>query len=78
MNLRQLFFAKFDLHVHTMKTEVVAKGAADLGTTKLYEQMREDITLIKGPTGAFPAATFGHIMGGCMLWVQSGSSFLCA
>jgi Zn-dependent oligopeptidase len=60
MNLRQIFFASFDMTVHTLPAS--QQGKVD--TTALYDRLRKEIALIPGPEGAFPAATFGHIMGG--------------
>lgn len=54
--LRQLFFAKFDLKVHT------DKEAADY--TKLWNEMRERISLVKGGEHLPGQGTFGHIVGG--------------
>lgn len=59
-NLRQLFFATFDVTVHAP-----ADAASAVNTTDLYSRLRAEIALIPGPPGSFPAATFGHIMGGC-------------
>ncbi|OJA10579.1 hypothetical protein AZE42_04632 [Rhizopogon vesiculosus] len=55
-NLRQLFFAKFDLKVH------VDKEAADY--TKLWNDLRESISLVKGGKAQPGQGTFGHIVGG--------------
>ncbi|BFZ64095.1 metalloendopeptidase [Saitoella coloradoensis] len=57
MNLRQLFFGTFDLKIHT-----APEGKVD--TTALWNDLRESVTLVPGTPGTFPAATFGHIMGG--------------
>lgn len=54
--LRQLFFAKFDLKVH------VDKEAADY--TKLWNDLRESISLVKGGKAQPGQGTFGHIVGG--------------
>ncbi|KAJ1927281.1 metalloendopeptidase [Tieghemiomyces parasiticus] len=63
-NLRQLFFGLFDLKVHSkpadgsdQKVDVIA----------LWRSMRQDVTLIKDGQDdkeTWPAAGFGHIMGG--------------
>ena len=53
--LRQLFFANFDLKVHT------DQDAADY--TELWNTMREEISLVKGRLGA-GEGTFNHIAGG--------------
>lgn len=57
MNLRQIFFATFDLTVHGQPL-----GSQDLN--ELWRQLRDDVSLIPNPADTFPAATFGHIMGG--------------
>jgi metallopeptidase MepB len=54
--LRQLFFARFDLKVHT------DQDPADY--TKLWNDLREKISLVKGGAYKPGQATFGHIMGG--------------
>ncbi|KAG2081065.1 hypothetical protein BD769DRAFT_1784425 [Suillus cothurnatus] len=54
--LRQLFFAKFDLKVH------VDKEAADY--TKLWNDLRESISLVKGGKALPGQGTFGHIVRG--------------
>jgi Zn-dependent oligopeptidase len=51
--LRQLFFAKFDLKVH------VDKEAADY--TKLWNDLRESISLVKGGKALPGQGTFGHV-----------------
>ncbi|KAI9229256.1 MAG: hypothetical protein DHS80DRAFT_22524 [Piptocephalis tieghemiana] len=56
-NLRQLFFGLFDMTVHTAETEKV-------DTTAIWSELREQITLFPTVPGSFPAASFGHIMGG--------------
>jgi Zn-dependent oligopeptidase len=60
LNLRQLFFASYDMHIHTCTDRVLS--ASDLA--KLYEEMRHNITLIPQPPNVIPAATWGHLMGG--------------
>lgn len=73
--LRQLFFAKFDLKVHVDKgwahvlllfwiaglTEYCTE-AADY--TKLWNDLRESISLVKGGKAQPGQGTFGHIVGG--------------
>ncbi|KAI0050407.1 metallopeptidase MepB [Auriscalpium vulgare] len=54
--LRQLFFAQFDLKVHT------AKDAEDY--TALWNDLRESISLVKGGTPGPGQGTFAHIVGG--------------
>jgi len=54
--LRQVFFAKYDLKVHT------DKDAAD--TTLLWNTLREKISLVKGGAVKPGQGTFAHIVGG--------------
>jgi metallopeptidase MepB len=54
--LRQLFFAKYDLKVHT------DKESADY--TALWNKMREEISLVKGDKPGPGQGSFGHITGG--------------
>ncbi|KXN88219.1 Thimet oligopeptidase [Leucoagaricus sp. SymC.cos] len=54
--LRQLFFAKFDYKVHTDKTR------EDL--TLLWNNLREEVSLVKYKLAAPGQGTFGHITGG--------------
>ncbi|TFY78786.1 hypothetical protein EWM64_g5225 [Hericium alpestre] len=54
--LRQLFFAKFDLKVHT------EKEAEDY--TALWNNLRESISLVKGGKQGPGQGSFGHIVGG--------------
>jgi len=54
--LRQLFFANFDIKVHT------AKSATD--ETLLWNKMRESISLVKGGKPTAGQATFNHIASG--------------
>jgi metallopeptidase MepB len=55
--LRQLFFAKFDIKVHT------DKDGEDY--TALWNTMRESISMVKGPEKFGPGqASFAHITGG--------------
>ncbi|KAH7913358.1 hypothetical protein BJ138DRAFT_1002435 [Hygrophoropsis aurantiaca] len=55
-NLRQVFFAKFDLKIH------VDKEAADY--TKVWNDLRQSISLVKGGKVLPGQGTFGHIVGG--------------
>ncbi|KAH7927637.1 zincin [Leucogyrophana mollusca] len=55
-NLRQVFFAQFDLKIH------VDKDAADY--TKVWNDLRESISLVKGGKVLPGQATFGHIVSG--------------
>ncbi len=50
--------------VHTITDE---KELVDI--TKLWNELREDITMIPGIKDTWPAATFGHIMGGCTIFM---------
>jgi Zn-dependent oligopeptidase len=59
LNLRQIFFATFDLFIHRGQTTGV------LDSTKVYRELRDRVSLIPNPPNTFPAATFGHVMGGC-------------
>ncbi|RKP18218.1 zincin [Rozella allomycis CSF55] len=56
LNLRQLFFGFYDMKLHTAKES--------LGATKLWDELKENITLIPNPHNTWPVASFGHIMGG--------------
>ena len=60
MNCRQLFFGLWDLHIHSQTGEQLGADAIDAA----YEQMRRDIALIPQPAQVWPAASFGHMMGG--------------
>ena len=57
-NLRQLFFANFDLMVHDNSLPV------DTDYTKLWNELRERISLVKGVEYMPEQGTFGHIVGG--------------
>jgi len=55
--LRQVFFAKYDIKLHT--------DLGQLDTTKLWNEMRESVSLVKGPEKYQPGqGTFGHLTGG--------------
>ena len=56
MTLRQCFFGKYDMSVHS--------GNVSQGTAALWAEMRESVTLIANSSGGNGAASFGHIMGG--------------
>ncbi|KAI9365618.1 hypothetical protein BD770DRAFT_376901 [Pilaira anomala] len=56
-NLRQLFFGIYDMTIHTSNDE-------NLDTTKVYNDLREKISLIAAPKDSFGQAAFGHLMGG--------------
>ncbi|KAI9272797.1 hypothetical protein BDA99DRAFT_499221 [Phascolomyces articulosus] len=57
LNLRQLFFGIFDMEIHTSEDD-------NLDTTKIYNTLREKISLVKAPEGSCGQASFGHLMGG--------------
>ncbi len=46
----------------TLHTSASAEDKID--TTALWHKLREEITMIPSSTETWPAATFGHIMGG--------------
>jgi len=55
--LRQLFFAKYDMVLHTSKEHI--------DTTALWNTMRQQISLVKGPPEPEPGqGSFGHLTGG--------------
>ncbi|KAK0244414.1 metallopeptidase MepB [Armillaria nabsnona] len=54
--LRQLFFAKFDIKVHT--------DQEDADYTNLWNDLRESISLVKAGKPCPGQGTFGHITGG--------------
>jgi Zn-dependent oligopeptidase len=56
-NLRQIFFATWDLIVHGRDFDVSAVDAE-------YERLRHEIALIGQADNVWPAASFGHMMGG--------------
>lgn len=61
LNLRQIFFATWDLVIHGDSTgKYFTVGAADAE----YEKLRKEIALIPQPKNVWPAASFGHMMGG--------------
>lgn len=61
-NLRQLHFALFDMHLHTIADE---QGLAAVDFDKLWNELREEITLIgNGGLTTRGYGTFGHIAGG--------------
>ena len=75
--LRQLFFANFDIKVHTDKSKFVAvapRGVQyaeliELGPdatdyTKLWNDLRESISFVKGDKPTPGQGTFNHIAGG--------------
>lgn len=54
-NLRQLFFALFDITLH---------GSESHDINNLWEKLRRDVSLIEMIPDSHPWSTFGHIMGG--------------
>ncbi|GAB1319575.1 metalloendopeptidase [Madurella fahalii] len=67
-NLRQLHFGLFDMTVHTPKSH---SELEELDVSKLYNDLRVEISQIKGPeaqgmpsTWGNGQATFGHLIGG--------------
>ncbi|KAI9099325.1 hypothetical protein DFS34DRAFT_592989 [Phlyctochytrium arcticum] len=58
LNLRQIFFGEFDFTLHTT---FLNDG---ISTTQLWDKLREEVTLIKNDPDTWPAAAFGHLMGG--------------
>lgn len=56
--LRQLFFANFDLLVHNNSLDV------NTDYTKLWNDLREQISLVQGGAYKPGQGTFGHIVGG--------------
>lgn len=62
LNLRQIFFATWDLVIHGDATgKYFSKvGAVD----EKYEKLRKEIALIPQPANVWPAASFGHMMSG--------------
>eukprot|EP01006_Ploeotia_vitrea_P033833 TRINITY_DN65647_c8_g12_i1.p1 TRINITY_DN65647_c8_g12~~TRINITY_DN65647_c8_g12_i1.p1 ORF type:complete len:678 (+),score=97.27 TRINITY_DN65647_c8_g12_i1:48-2081(+) len=59
MNLRQLFFASFDMTCHSQK-----EGDAEINSGETWAKLRKEITLIDQPKDTNPSANFGHLMGG--------------
>ncbi|ORZ14078.1 hypothetical protein BCR42DRAFT_330030 [Absidia repens] len=56
-NLRQLFFGIFDMTIHTSEDE-------HLDSTRVYNDLRKEISLVDAPKGSCGQAAFGHLMGG--------------
>lgn len=56
--LRQLFFANFDLSVHNNSLDV------NTDYTKLWNDLRQQISLVQGGAYKPGQGTFGHIVGG--------------
>lgn len=64
MNCRQLFFGLWDLHIHSQSSHSSQASLTADDIDRAYEQMRREIALIPQPVGVWPAASFGHMMGG--------------
>ncbi|KAF9013473.1 hypothetical protein BDQ17DRAFT_1231331 [Cyathus striatus] len=63
--LRQVFFAKFDLKVHTDQgTADWANTTESADYTNLWNSLRESISLVKAGKPCPGQGTFGHITGG--------------
>lgn len=62
LNLRQIFFALFDLNLHDGSFQTLLTSADALN--RLYDEMRREVTRLAPPEGVFPVATFGHLLGG--------------
>lgn len=61
LNLRQIFFGTWDLIIHgDASGKYFQVGAVD----EEYEKLRQEIALIPQPKNVWPAASFGHMMGG--------------
>lgn len=58
LNLRQIFFACYDLSLHS-------QSSSSVETTQLWMDFKKNISLIGSVDGSHPEALFGHIMGGC-------------
>ncbi|OMJ22604.1 Thimet oligopeptidase [Smittium culicis] len=57
-NLRQIFFGLFDMAIHNTESE-------DIDINEIYSTLRKEICKIDvGEEKTWPAATFGHMMGG--------------
>lgn len=62
LNLRQIFFATWDLVIHG---DATGKYYSQVGAVdEEYEKLRKEIALIPQPTNVWPASSFGHMMGG--------------
>eukprot|EP00835_Amoeboradix_gromovi_P000377 NODE_13_length_42895_cov_0.518413.p7 type:complete len:582 gc:universal NODE_13_length_42895_cov_0.518413:25232-23487(-) len=62
-NLRQIFFATYDMTLHSSSSVVKDTGA-------LYSKLREEITLLPNHPGTNGQSTFNHIMGGYQSVIQ--------
>ena len=59
LTLRQVFFGKFDLHLHTLAADVT-----EVDSRTLYADMKRQITMTGAQEGTNGAAQFAHIMAG--------------
>lgn len=59
LNLRQLFFATYDMTIHAHPTPL---SVDDLN--RMYADLRHRITMLQQPPNVTPASTWGHLMGG--------------
>ncbi|KAI3636142.1 hypothetical protein MIR68_005494 [Amoeboaphelidium protococcarum] len=59
MNLRQIFFATFDLTIHELPDV-----DHSLDTSKLYNRLKDEISLTPAISNTYGQSTFGHVMGG--------------
>ncbi|ORX92466.1 zincin [Basidiobolus meristosporus CBS 931.73] len=55
-NLRQIFFGKFDMICHTSKDKI--------DTTKLWNELKPEISLVPANPDGYPAASYAHIIAG--------------
>jgi Zn-dependent oligopeptidase len=61
-NLRQVFFALFDMTIHSIESPAGLPNNETIN--QLYARLRKQITMLEQPEGACPPASFGHMMGG--------------
>jgi thimet oligopeptidase len=54
---RQIFFGLYDMTIHTMP-------AVDSGA--VWARMRPEVCMVPETPGNNPAASFGHLVGGCV------------
>lgn len=67
MNRRQIFFALYDMLLHTNQHSYAVPRHPDTGhpdTGKLWAQLRKELNWIDQPPNTNPATSFGHLMGG--------------
>lgn len=59
LNLRQLFFARYDMAIHA------GEGVHDSRQlNELYARLKREVSLIPQASNVWPVATWGHLMGG--------------